>query len=54
MPKSNDFGHIENCVGYITYILQFSICLTAIECNLNHPFIHIKNLNKCRRNFQYV
>ena len=31
---------IENCVAYITFILQFSICITARQCHLTNAVIH--------------
>ena len=34
--------HIENCVAYVTFILQFSICITARQCHLTNAVIHKK------------
>ena len=31
---------IENYIIYITFILQFSICITALNCHLSHAVIH--------------
>ena len=33
---------IDNCVSYVTYFSQFSICITANICNLSHAVIHSK------------
>ena len=35
---------IDNCVTYVTYFSQFSICITANIYNLSHAVIHINNL----------
>ena len=43
---------IENCVDYRTFILQFSICLTAIKGAIIHAVIH--NKLKLRRVSAYV
>ena len=38
--KSYEYATIENCVAYATFILQFSICLTARQCHLTNAVIH--------------
>jgi len=34
------YESIENCVDYATWILQFSICLTALKYHLINAVIH--------------
>ena len=43
------YGYIENCVAYITFILQFSICITARQCHLTNAVIHIKTDLKIKK-----
>jgi len=39
--EKQDFANdIENCAAYITFISQFSICITALNCHLSHAVIH--------------
>ena len=34
---------IENCINYVTFHMQFSICLTAKERNLNNAVINMNS-----------
>jgi len=38
--KTGTIYFIENYIIYITFILQFSICITALNCHLSHAVIH--------------
>ena len=37
--------YIENCVAYALFILQFSICITAIRMVISNAVIHRKKYN---------
>jgi hypothetical protein len=37
-------GDIDNCITRSSFILQFSICLTAIKSVINHAVIHKKSV----------
>ena len=34
---------IDNCINYMSFCMQFSISITANNCNLNNAVIHQKN-----------
>ena len=38
--KTGTIYFIENYIIYITFILQFFICITALNCHLSHAVIH--------------
>ena len=44
--NSQKINDIENCVAYITFILQFSICITARQCHLTNAVIHIREVKQ--------